>query len=135
MYGQLSRFVFWVESARGNRKVLVAVRHASVTLNDYYDGPFDQLADNYVDQSQRSEYMQQAFPALRGQIDKFGYYTRMVGSQRVAITCYGIYVAKTDLLDFLTRAFLADDTLEFTSRRGIPAHTPGTADRYEQNAP
>jgi hypothetical protein len=122
--GKLSGFVFWVDALRARRKVLVAVRRTSVTLNDYYDGPFDQLADNHVDQSRRSEYMQQAFPALRGQIDKFGYYTNQPGAQRVALTCYATYVAKGDLIDFLTRAFLAEDPLEYAARRGLAKPKP-----------
>jgi len=29
---------------------LAAIRGANATVNNYYDGPFDQLADNYVEQ-------------------------------------------------------------------------------------
>ena len=56
--GRRSGFVFWVDRDHGNRRVLVAVRRASSVRNDYYDGPFDQLADNDADQTQVAEYIQ-----------------------------------------------------------------------------
>jgi len=69
LVGKRSGFAFWVDDAHDARKVLFAVRKLSVTRNDYHDGPFDQLADNYAEETNVSEYMQRAFPALRGRID------------------------------------------------------------------
>ena len=64
-----------MDEAHGDRKVLVAVRRLNISRNDYFDGPFDQLADNYADETQVAVYMQRAFPSLQGRIDKYGYYT------------------------------------------------------------
>ena len=50
LVGKRSGFAFWIDKAHGDRKIFVAVRGYSATRNDYYDGPFDQLADNHVDE-------------------------------------------------------------------------------------
>ena len=64
----------------------MAVRGQNATRNDYYDGPFDQLADNYVDEVGISGYIVRASPALLGRIDKNGYFTDSARSSRVSIS-------------------------------------------------
>ncbi|MBV7332870.1 hypothetical protein KFU94_32515 [Chloroflexi bacterium TSY] len=117
--GKRSGFAFWVDEAHDNRKVLVAIRRLSVTRNDYYDGPFDQLADNYADEVGISEYMQRAFPALRGRIDKYGYYTDRERPMRVALSTYYTYFTISDLLTFMERVLEAEDPYSYISRRGV----------------
>lgn len=56
LLGKRSGFAFWVDEAHDDRKVLMAIRRLSVTRNDYFDGPFDQLADNYADETNVAEY-------------------------------------------------------------------------------
>ena len=75
LVGRRSGFGLWIDRDHGDRKILVGVRQLNIRRNDYYDGPFDQLADNYADETAIAEYMQRAFPSLRGRIDKYGYYT------------------------------------------------------------
>lgn len=120
LVGRRSGFAFWVDEAHGGRKVLAAIRRLSVIRNDYYDGPFDQLADNYVEESQISEYMVKANPALEGRIDKYGYYTDTERPLRVALSAYGTYFTTTDLERFLARAKAADDPYRYISRGGVP---------------
>ena len=55
LVGRRSGFAFWVDAAHPDRKALVAIRGANATVNNYYDGPFDQLADNYVELTNVSE--------------------------------------------------------------------------------
>ena len=117
--GRRSGFAFWVDESHGNRKVLVAIRRLSVTRNDYYDGPFDQLADNYVDEVNISEYMQRAFPALRDRIDKYGYYTDRERPMRVALSTYYTYFTISDLITFTEQVLEAEDPYHYISRRGI----------------
>lgn len=131
LVGKRSGFAFWVDEAHDNRKVLFAVRKLSVTRNDYHDGPFDQLADNYADVSNVSEYMQRAFPALRDRIDKYGYYTDRERPMRVALSTYLTYFAKSDLLRFIELLRESNDPTAFISQRGVmdtsepsPAATP-----------
>jgi hypothetical protein len=98
------------------RKVLASVRKISVTRNDYYDGPFDQLADNYVDQNKISQWMERAFPSVKSRIDKYGYYKDAERPSRVALSCYGNYETDAEVIDFIRRAKASADPYQFISR-------------------
>lgn len=114
--GRRSGFVFWVDREHGNRRVLIAVRRASTLRNDYYDGPFDQLADNDVDKTQVAEFIQKAYPITRGKIDKYGYWLNRKDYQRVGLACYGVYEKLEDLTEFVTRARASTNFLEAVGR-------------------
>lgn len=127
--GRRTGFAFWVDTDNGSRKVLATIRKISVLRNDYYDGPFDQLADNYVDQTRISHYMELAIPTIKGRIDKYGYYTDMERPSRVALSCYGNYYTQAEVIDFVHKAKAAADPYQFISRGGVPlpgARTPAT---------
>ena len=118
--GRRSGFAFWVDAKHEERKILASIRQHSVNRNDYYDGPFDQLADNYADEVHISEYMQTAFPALKGRIDKYGYYTDTDRPLRVAITAYTTYYTYSQVQQFMERAKESGDPISYISRRGVP---------------
>ena len=115
LIGGKSGFLFWIDREHGNRKVLMAIRRASVQRNDYYDGPFDQLADNYARETNVSEYMQRADPNIRGNIDEFGYYLDRDEALRVAISPYYTYGDHDDLHAYVTLFEAASDPLDFIS--------------------
>jgi hypothetical protein len=120
LLGKRSGFAFWIDHANDDRKVLVAIRGQSATRNDYYDGPFDQLADNYVDEIPISEYMQRASPSLIGRIDKFGYFTdREQG--RVSISSYYVYFTLDSLSRFMVIARDSEDPYQFIARGRLPS--------------
>lgn len=114
--GRRTGFAFWVDRARSQRRVLVAVRKASAQRNDYFDGPFDQLADNDVEKTRIAEFIQKAYPITRGKIDKYGYWTNRTDYQRVGLACYGSYESPTELAEFMARAKAAPSLLEFIGR-------------------
>ena len=120
LVGKRSGFAFWVDAAHGDRKVLAAIRRESQSRNDYYDGPFDQLADNYVDEVGILDYLLQAAPQLEGRIDKFGYYLNRQRESRVALSLYFIYTNEESLKQFIARARASEDPSQFISRRGRP---------------
>lgn len=125
--GRRSGFVFLVDQNHNNRKVLVAIRGANATVNNYYDGPFDQLADNYVDQTNISEYLQLTSPTLRGRLDKYGYYTDRGGSSRVAVSPYFVYFSEAELGRMIEAVNSSDDPYRTISRKGldlVPTPTP-----------
>ena len=125
LVGRKSGFAFWVDKAHNDRKVLIAIRGASATRNDYYDGPFDQLADNYVKQTNISEYMVRAAPSLRGRIDKYGYFTNRDRPSRVSISPYYVYFSQQALNLYFDRIKGAEDPYFLISRKGIlPTPTP-----------
>ena len=107
--GRRSGFAFYVDSAHQDRKVLAAIRGANAIVNNYYDGPFDQLADNYVDETNVSEYLVRAVPTLDGRIDKYGYYLDRESSSRVAVSPYFVYFSDLELLNFMAGVRAADD--------------------------
>lgn len=131
--GRRSGFAFWIDAAHGDRKVLLGVRRLNVNRNDYYDGPFDQLADNYAQSAGISDYMQRAYPALRGEIDEFGYYFDQ--PLRVALSTYYTYFAPADLLQFLALVNQAEDPLQFISNRGVQPSTSPNQTSPEEAAP
>jgi hypothetical protein len=133
LVGRKSGFAFWVDAAHDDRKVLVAIRGASATRNDYYDGPFDQLADNYVEQTNIAEYMVRAAPSLRGRIDKYGYFTDRDRPSRVSVSPYYVYFSDQALGIYFDRLKSSEDPYFFVSRKGLPpTPTPSVPARTAQ---
>ena len=103
--GGLSGFVFWIDRENNDRKILVGVQEASQYSNNYYDGPFDQLADNEIDLLNRSDYMRLYDPLIvEGieEIDKYGYYNDSGDLFRVSISPYLTYADLSDIEFLLT---------------------------------
>ncbi len=121
LFGRRSGFAFWIDVEHGDRKVLAGVRRLNLQRNDYYDGPFDQLADNYAEETGVAAYMVRAFPNLAGRIDKYGYYTDTERPLRVAISAYFIYSAQSEMIAFVGRLAEDADPLALISRSGRPA--------------
>jgi hypothetical protein len=118
--GERSGFIYWVDKKNGDRKVLTTIRKISVLRNDYYDGPFDQLADNYADETKIREYIEKAIPSIKGRIDKYGYYTDVERPSRVAISNYGNYYTIAEALAYIESAKKAFDPYFYIARGGIP---------------
>ena len=91
LIGRRTGFVFRVDEDAADRKVLIAVKSASVGSNDYYDGPFDQLPENHVTVAQLRKRMIHENPALDGKIDDWGYYLEDDPPMRVALVRYASY--------------------------------------------
>ena len=119
--GRRSGFAFWIDPDHPDRKALLAIRGAHATVNNYYDGPFDQLADIYVEQTNISEYMIQSSPGLEGRLDKYGYFTDRDGSSRLAISPYYAYFSEQALQAFVESVRTAEDPYYIISRRRLAA--------------
>lgn len=87
--GQKSRFAFYLDE-KNQRKILMGVHAENITSNNYYDGPFDQLADNYIKTSDFKKYLEATYPELIGQIDNYGKFIQYPDA-RVALTPYYPY--------------------------------------------
>jgi hypothetical protein len=118
LLGRRSGFLFWIDTARGGRKMLAAVREDSVARNDYFDGPFDQLADNYADQANVRKYIEEAIPSCRNHVDKWGYFTDHRAPKRVALNSYGNWHFVTEAVEFLEKARKSGDIRKFISEAG-----------------
>lgn len=54
------------------RKVLIGVHAANSRVNNYFDGPFDQLPDNFIKGDALRNAIELAEPGLKGKIDRLG---------------------------------------------------------------
>ncbi|WP_423067236.1 hypothetical protein [Devosia sp. CN2-171] len=93
--GRRTGFAFYEDRAR-SRRVLVAVNGRNTDRNNYFDGPFDQLPDNHVEESNLGDFIERAYPHLAGHIDRFGHFTSEQDA-RVAITPYYVYYDPQEL--------------------------------------
>jgi hypothetical protein len=84
------------------------VRAAEVSANTYFDGPFDQLPDNFIAATPFAELAQRAYPSTRGRIDRHGNFLGREG--RLALLNYRIYVDPAALRDWIASCHAATDS-------------------------
>jgi hypothetical protein len=78
-----------------DRWILIGVlRHESI-INSYYDGPFDQLPDNFVQGDELRSAFLQLSPEVEGKIDRFGNSHDLKG--RMLADPYILYSEEEDL--------------------------------------
>jgi len=94
LIGKRTGFAFYKDH-RLDRKILIGAFEGNMRANNYFDGPFDQLPDNFIDGETLRQAILQVQPALTGQIDRFG--GAPDGSIRFMIGPYLPYQAITDL--------------------------------------
>lgn len=92
-----SGFAFYLDRARQNRKILIGVRAQNVRRNNYWDGPFDQLADNGIPDA-FAGFIEEVYPYAKGRIDRSGIFTDETGT-RMAISPYMDYETEQELID------------------------------------
>ncbi len=95
--GKRTGFAYYRDHKLG-RKILIGVFNNNVRLNNYFDGPFDQLPDNFIEnEALRGPILEQR-PDLKGRIDRFG---RIRGSEiRYTIAPYLMYFELKELDSF-----------------------------------
>jgi hypothetical protein len=71
LVGKRTGFVFYRDHWL-NRKILIGVYEENVRVNNYLDGPFDQLPDNFIAGETLRRAILEVDPRLKGQIDRFG---------------------------------------------------------------
>jgi hypothetical protein len=69
--GKRTSFVFYRDD-RLDRKILIGVYEENVRINNYFDGPFDQLPDNFIEGETLRDAILDIDPKLKGKIDRFG---------------------------------------------------------------
>ena len=95
--GKRSGFAFY-QDYRLKRKILIGVFEGNARVNNYFDGPFDQLPDNFVEGEDLREAILAVEPALTGKIDRVG--SAPDGSGRYLIGPYRYYRLEEDLRTF-----------------------------------
>ncbi|MPZ39827.1 MAG: hypothetical protein GEU95_17560 [Rhizobiales bacterium] len=95
LIGKRTGFAYY-RDARLDRKILIGVFEQNVRLNNYFDGPFDQLPDNFLEGETLRQAIVDSDPEVKGKIDRLGYFHD--GESRYAISPYMQYRSENDLL-------------------------------------
>lgn len=95
--GHRTGFAYYADRLR-NRKILIGVYNPNSVVNNYFDGPFDQLPDNFIQGDTLKDALEAAYPSIKGQIDRFG--NAAGGQTRILITPYIHYDAQYELQYF-----------------------------------
>jgi hypothetical protein len=72
-----------------NRQILIGVFTGNTQLNNYFDGPFDQLPDNFIEGDTLLNALLSIQPDMKGHVDRYG--ADPNGEVRYAITTYKYY--------------------------------------------
>lgn len=94
--GRRTGFAFYRDPEL-KRRVLVAVYGPNTSVNNYLDGPFDQLPDNFLKGDELKKAILAASPEYKGQIDRFGNFPG--GEERYLISPYRHYYDEDDLAE------------------------------------
>lgn len=94
-----SGFVF--HRGESGRLALVGVNSAEIVRNTYYDGPFDQLADNWLPETQFKEFAERSEPGIVGQINRRGEFKGQ--EARMAVMPYIQYRMSSEVWDAANR--------------------------------
>src|SRR5262245_2379948 len=97
LIGKRTDFAFY-RDYRLDRKIMVGAYEGNIRANNYFDGPFDQLPDNFIEGETLREIILTLEPSLKGQIDRFG--RSPDGSVRYMIAPYMAYRTEDDLYVF-----------------------------------
>jgi hypothetical protein len=92
--GKRTGFAFYRDRLL-ERKILVGVYEGNYRLNTYFDGPFDQLPDNFIEGETLRQAILEVSPGLKGKIDRFG--SSPDGAVRFLIKPYASYRTESEL--------------------------------------
>lgn len=71
LIGRRTGFAFYRDH-RIDRKILIGVFEGNSRSNNYFDGPFDQLPDNFIHDERLRDAILAVEPELKGKIDRYG---------------------------------------------------------------
>jgi hypothetical protein len=97
LIGKRTGFAFYRDH-KLDRKILIGVFEGNSRINNYYDGPFDQLPDNFIEGNSLRDAILDVAPQLKGRIDRYG--GSFDGETRYMIAPYTHYSVEDDLMMF-----------------------------------
>ena len=95
LIGKRTGFAFY-QDHNLPRKILIGAYWFNSSVNNYYDGPFDQLPDNFIKGEELRETMIASDPSAKGQIGRLGHYSDQ--ESRFGIHPYMLYKEPRELL-------------------------------------
>jgi hypothetical protein len=142
LIGHRTGFAYFSDHLR-NRKILIGVFNGNSVVNNYFDGPFDQLPDNFIEGDELRDALEAAFPSVKGKIDRFG--NAEGGQTRILITPYMHYDSQYELQYFAdcAEAMLEDESAYYAcfsveeDEESEPEASDGDGgeDRQQQSSP
>jgi hypothetical protein len=96
MIGRRTGFALYRDGRR-DRKILIGVNDANVLANNYFDGPFDQMPDNFIVDDSLRQALLAVEPSFKGKIDRYG---SLSDGARLVIAPYMQYSRPADLAIF-----------------------------------
>ena len=97
LIGKRTGFAYYRDN-KIERKILIGAFEGNSRVNNYYDGPFDQLPDNFIEGETLREAILAVDPSLTGNIDRYG--ISPGGQDRYLIAPYRHYRSDDDLIAF-----------------------------------
>ena len=97
LIGKRTGFAFYRDH-RIDRKILIGVFEGNSRVNNHFDGPFDQLPDNFIEGEDLRSAITAIEPRLKGRIDRLG--ISPGGADRYMISPYRHYRLEEDLAVF-----------------------------------
>jgi len=95
LVGKRTGFAFYRDQ-KLDRKILIGAYELNSLINNYFDGPFDQLPDNFVEGDTLQRLFIDADPMAKGKLDRLGHY--LDGSGRYLVHPYLLYRQESDLM-------------------------------------
>ncbi len=93
LIGKRTGFAFYRDKRR-DRKILIGAYEGNVIANNYLDGPFDQMPDNFLKDDSYQQAVIAAAPDLKGKINRYGSFA---DGSRITIQPYMQYRSPKDL--------------------------------------
>jgi hypothetical protein len=97
LLGKRTGFGFYRDQLR-DRKILIGAYEPNMATNTYFDGPFDQLPDNFIKGESLRDALIANDASLKGKIDRFGGFPG--GEERLGVDPYWPYRSVSDLYIF-----------------------------------
>lgn len=97
LIGKRTGFAFYRDH-KIDRKILIGVNETNVRLNTYFDGPFDQLPDAFIEGETLRNAIVETRPELKGKIDRLGNFQG--GEMRYSVDPYLPYFELRELEAF-----------------------------------
>ena len=97
LIGKRTGFAYYLDH-KLDRKILIGVFEGNSRVNNYFDGPFDQLPDNFIEGNSLHDAIVAVEPHLKGKIDRYG--ITPGSSSRYMIGPYRHYRTEEDLMVF-----------------------------------
>jgi hypothetical protein len=103
LLGTRTGFAFYRDHHRA-RKILIGAYFENSRINNYFDGPFDQLPENFIEGDVLRDAIIAADPSVEGKIGRLGHFLYEEG--RYLINPYRLYhkVSDLDVIDRCARS-------------------------------